>query len=57
MKILFGVQGTGNGHVSRCRTLAKALKKAGADVVYIFSGRDPKDYFDMQVFGDYKTYR
>lgn len=57
MKILFGVQGTGNGHVSRCRTLAHALKKAGADVDYIFSGRDPKDYFDMQVFGNYKTYR
>ncbi|SCB78372.1 conserved hypothetical protein [Gilliamella bombicola] len=57
MKILFGVQGTGNGHVSRCRTLAKALKIAGADVDYIFSGRDPKDYFDMQAFGDYKTYR
>ncbi|WP_085248362.1 MJ1255/VC2487 family glycosyltransferase [Gilliamella mensalis] len=57
MKILFGVQGTGNGHVSRCRTLANALKTAGADVDYIFSGRDPKDYFDMQAFGDYKTYR
>ena len=57
MKILFGVQGTGNGHVSRCRTLAKALKVAGADVDYIFSGRDPKDYFDMQAFGNYTTYR
>ncbi|MWP60996.1 MJ1255/VC2487 family glycosyltransferase [Gilliamella sp. Pas-s25] len=57
MKILFGVQGTGNGHVSRCRTLANALRKAGANVDYIFSGRDPKDYFDMQAFGDYKTYR
>ncbi|OCF96449.1 MJ1255/VC2487 family glycosyltransferase [Gilliamella sp. wkB308] len=57
MKILFGVQGTGNGHISRCRTLAKALKKAGADVEYIFSGRDPKDYFDMDVFGQYKTFR
>ncbi|OCG06616.1 hypothetical protein A9G13_10145 [Gilliamella sp. wkB178] len=57
MKILFGVQGTGNGHVSRCRTLAKALKKAGADVDYILSGRDPKDYFDMEAFGNYKTFR
>jgi uncharacterized protein (TIGR00661 family) len=57
MKILFGVQGTGNGHVSRCRTLAKALKKAGADVDYIFSGRDPKDYFDMEAFGNYRTFR
>ncbi|OTQ81032.1 hypothetical protein B6D14_02515 [Gilliamella apis] len=56
MKILFGVQGTGNGHISRCRTLAKALKKAGADVDYILSGRDPKDYFDMQAFGNYRTF-
>lgn len=56
MRILFGVQATGNGHISRCRTLAKALKVAGADVDYIFSGRDPKDYFDMNDFGDYKTY-
>lgn len=56
MKILFGVQGTGNGHISRCRTLAKALKKVGADVDYIFSGRDAKDYFDMEAFGNYKTF-
>ena len=56
MKILYGVQGTGNGHISRCRTLAKALKKAGADVDYILSGRDPKDYFDMQTFGNYRTF-
>lgn len=56
MKILFGVQGTGNGHISRSRTLAHALKKAGADVDYIFSGRAGKDYFDMQAFGDYRTF-
>ncbi|OCG01451.1 MJ1255/VC2487 family glycosyltransferase [Gilliamella sp. wkB112] len=57
MKILFGVQGTGNGHISRCRTLAKAFTKVGADIDYIFSGRDPKDYFDMEAFGNYKTFR
>lgn len=56
MKILFGVQGTGNGHISRCRTLAKALTAAGADVDYIFSGRAPTDYFDMDAFGAYRTY-
>lgn len=56
MKILFGIQGTGNGHISRCRTLANALDKAGAQVDYMFSGRDAKDYFDMQAFGHYKTY-
>lgn len=56
MKILFGVQGTGNGHISRCRTLANALSKTGAEVDYIFSGRKPNEYFDMQAFGSYKTY-
>ncbi|WP_392561352.1 glycosyltransferase family protein [Orbus sturtevantii] len=56
MKILFGIQGTGNGHISRCRTLAKALSIAKAEVDYIFSGRDAKDYFDMDAFGDYKIY-
>lgn len=57
MKILFGVQGTGNGHISRCRTLAYTLKAAGADVDYIFSGRPSQDYFDMQAFGQYRTFR
>ncbi|QIQ20356.1 MJ1255/VC2487 family glycosyltransferase [Zophobihabitans entericus] len=57
MRILFGVQGTGNGHISRCRTLAVALKTAGADVDYIFSGRPPEDYFDMEAFGHYRTFR
>jgi len=56
MKILFGIQGTGNGHISRCRTLAKALDQAGAQVDYIFSGRDAKDYFGMDAFGNYKIY-
>lgn len=57
MKIFFGVQGTGNGHISRSRTLVQALKKAGADIDCIFSGRDPQDYFGMDDFGDYKTFR
>lgn len=56
MKILFGVQGTGNGHITRCRTLALAFKEAGVEVDYIFSGRDPKDYFDMQAFSQYRTF-
>jgi uncharacterized protein (TIGR00661 family) len=50
MKILFGVQATGNGHISRARALNTYLNALGADVDYIFSGRDPGDYFDMQEF-------
>lgn len=57
MRILFGVQGTGNGHISRCRTLAKALAAEGANVDYILSGRDADKYFDVDAFGDYRCYK
>lgn len=55
MKILYGVQATGNGHISRARALAPLLNKLGVDVTYLFSGREPKDFFDMEIFGDYKV--
>lgn len=57
MKILYGVQGTGNGHITRARIMAKALANAGAEVNWIFSGRARAEYFDMDAFGDFKTYR
>ena len=47
MRILFGVQGTGNGHISRSRTLARALKSRGVAVDYLFSGRAADGYFEM----------
>ena len=53
MKILFGVQGTGNGHISRARAMAPALREQGLDVDFLFSGRDAERYFDMDIFGDY----
>lgn len=56
MKIFYGVQGTGNGHISRARVMAKAFsKRDDIQVDFLFSGRDPGNYFDMQVFGDYQT--
>jgi len=57
MKILYGVQGTGNGHTTRARIMAKALADAGAQVDWVFSGRERDKYFDMDVFGNYQTYR
>lgn len=57
MRILFGIQGTGNGHVSRCRTLARALQQTGVEVDYLLSGRDADGYFDIDVFGDYQLYQ
>ena len=43
MKILFGVQGTGNGHISRSRELVRKLKADGHDVDVIISGRNRSD--------------
>lgn len=57
MKILYGVQGTGNGHITRARVMAKALSEAGIEVDWVFSGRPDNDYFDMDCFGDYRTFR
>jgi uncharacterized protein (TIGR00661 family) len=55
MKILYGVQGTGNGHISRARVMAQAFAlRNDVQVDFLFSGRAPQDYFDMQVFGDYQ---
>jgi uncharacterized protein (TIGR00661 family) len=53
VKILFGIQATGNGHITRARAMAPALNDLGIEVQYLFSGRNPKDLFDMEVFGDY----
>lgn len=57
MKILYGVQGTGNGHITRARVMAKALARANIEVDWVFSGRPNNDYFDMECFGNYQTFR
>ncbi|AQS38187.1 hypothetical protein Sps_03040 [Shewanella psychrophila] len=55
MRILYGVQGTGNGHLSRARVMAKSLQKYGVDVDFFFSGRSPEQFFDMECFGEYQV--
>jgi uncharacterized protein (TIGR00661 family) len=60
MKILYGVQGTGNGHITRARMMANAFAAKtdrNIDVTFLFSGRPRQDYFDMQCFADclYRT--
>ncbi len=55
MKILYGVQGTGNGHLSRARAMAKALAQyPQIEVDWLFSGRPREHYFDMEEFGHFK---
>lgn len=57
MKILYGVQGTGNGHIARARIMAQALSnRDDIDVDFVFSGRAPEKYFDMECFGNYRTF-
>ncbi|WP_333608323.1 MJ1255/VC2487 family glycosyltransferase [Arsukibacterium sp.] len=57
MKILYGVQGTGNGHIGRARVMAQAFSRAGAKVDFLLSGRAKDQYFSMEAFGDYQTRR
>ena len=40
MKILYGSQGTGNGHLTRTLAVVPRLRAAGADVDLIFSGTE-----------------
>jgi len=54
MKIFYGVQGTGNGHITRARVMAKELYAAGFDVTFQFTGRPSDKYFDMEVFNGYQ---
>ena len=51
MKILYGVQGTGQGHISRARAMARVLDRHGVEVTWLFSGRDRGALFDMDLFG------
>lgn len=53
VNILFGIQGMGNGHLTRSRLIAKALADRGARVQYLVSGRQKSELYDMEVFGDY----
>ena len=54
MRIFYGVQGTGNGHITRARVMAKELYKAGIEVDFQFTGRAYDKYFDMDIFNGYK---
>ncbi len=56
MKILYGVQGTGNGHIARARAMCQALSAyPQLDVDFLFSGREQDKYFSMEEFGGYMT--
>ncbi len=57
MRLLYGVQATGNGHISRARAMAKQLKSFDISVDFIFSGRPAAQLFDMDCFGKWQHRR
>ncbi len=58
MRILYGVQGTGNGHLSRGRAMARAFTAhPDVQIDWLFSGRERADFFDMECFGDWQWRR
>lgn len=57
MRILYGIQGTGNGHLARARALVPALRDCGLNVDFVFSGRAREDYFNMELFADFACFR
>lgn len=54
MRILYGVQATGQGHISRARAMAHALSEHNIDVTWLFSGRPRDKLFDMEPFGEFE---
>ena len=55
MKILYGLNGTGYGHVCRSREIIRRLKRRGHDVKVIFSGGAPE--LNTEDFEPYEVYR
>ena len=51
MRILYGVQSPGNGHLTRARLLAPAPNERGVEVTWLFSGRPREPLSDMARFG------
>ena len=50
MKILYGINATGNGHISRARIIIAELKKRGHDISCIISGRNDNSLYDIEEF-------
>ena len=59
MKILYGIQGTGNGHVSRATQIIGRLKNRGSEVDVMFSGCTEDKVYDASIIkapGFYKGF-
>lgn len=54
MRILFGIQATGNGHIARSREVVVALRRLGHDVEVLFSGRPLPEFWRGPDFGAFQ---
>lgn len=54
MKVFYGIQGTGNGHITRGRIMAKELRDADIAVTYLLTGRPKDQFFDMEIFNGHR---
>ena len=50
MDILYGINATGNGHISRARVIISELKQRGHNITTIISGNDKNKIFDIDDF-------
>jgi uncharacterized protein (TIGR00661 family) len=57
MKILYGIQGTGNGHITRSTQIIETLKKMGTQIDVIISGCNTDKVFDPSVLGLVSFYK
>lgn len=57
MKILYGIQGTGNGHITRSLALVPLLRSSGNDVKVIISGRERSKLFGVEELRPYEVYK
>ncbi|MBN7798720.1 MJ1255/VC2487 family glycosyltransferase [Parahaliea mediterranea] len=57
MRILYGVQATGQGHISRARAMARALAPLAIEVDWLFTGRPRERLFDMEPFDGFRHRR
>ena len=57
MNILYGVQATGNGHISRSREIIRCLKEKGHNVFVILSGRESSLLWDIDELMPFSIYK
>ena len=55
MKILLGIQTTGNGHIVRSRALSKQLRELGADIHCVLTGPSTSGRWQLDDFEPYET--